>query len=170
MRKPSSVWTVALMIALLLSSGCRKRNAASKEDDAPAAGGGRNPIEAAAHGAPAQSHVLRGAQKRVNENDLRQLAQYYVMYQTENGRPPSSEEDFKTFVKQDPNARSLAAALDEGNIVVVPNAQLSSTSVVAHEKQPFALRNNRVVAFGDGHVETMQDEDFQRIIKAQLGQ
>src|SRR5438876_264615 len=117
MRKPNSVWTVFLMIALLLLSGCRKRNAASKEDDAGAGGGDRNPIQAAAHSAaPAQSHVLRGAQKRVNENDLRQLAVYYTTYQTEIGRAPNSEEEFKAYVKRDLNARNLAIALDEGNI------------------------------------------------------
>lgn len=169
MRKPNRVWTVVLMIAVLQLSGCRKRNAAPKEDDA--ADGGRNPIAAAAAGgAPAQSHVLRGAQKRVNENDLGQLAVYYTEYQSLNGRPPKSADEFKAYVKSDLNARHLTQVLDEGNIVVVPNAQLSSTSIIAHEKQAFALRNNRVVAFGDGHVETMQDEDFQRIIKAQLGQ
>ena len=116
------------------------------------------------------SHVLRGAQKRVNENDLRQLAQYYQHYYNDNGRSPRSEDEFKAYVKSDPNARNLTQALEEGNIIIVPNAQLSSTSIVAHEKEAFKLRNNRVVAFGDTHVETMQDEDFQRIIKAQRGQ
>jgi len=39
--------------------------------------------------------------------------------------------------------------------------------VLAYEKDKYEKWNNRVVVFADGHVETMDDNDFQKLKKDQ---
>ncbi|HEV3262830.1 MAG TPA: hypothetical protein VG013_38705 [Gemmataceae bacterium] len=110
------------------------------------------------------AHVERGKEKQKAQNDLNQIAQYYQLYNTENGRVPNAKQ-LKDYIKQDPNASKLSKALDEGHLVLndsPPN--LGARVVVAYEKEK-DLRGNRVVVLADASVHTMDENEFQAALK-----
>src|SRR5881275_1607561 len=104
----------ALVMALLLT-GCPKKKAAPS----PPPESGENPIKPVASGGPAQGVVRRGAQRQVNQNLLLNIGKYHELFCTERGQPPRNLEEFKAYVKGDPNARNEAQALDSGWVVMV---------------------------------------------------
>jgi hypothetical protein len=158
MRSLVRLWAVvpALLLALAVT-GCKKKIAEEPE-------GGKNPLMPnPAGGAPAQGVVQRGAQRQVNQNLMRNMGLFYNQYRAENGRPPRNLEEFKAYVKSDPNARNEAQALEAGWLVLVfpPN------QVLAYEKEPFQTFNNRLVLFADGSVKLMEEAEFQAALKGQ---
>jgi len=64
-------------------------------------------------------------------------------------------------LKDDPKAYQ---GLQDGHYVLKPIRELSSSLVLAYEKDP-DLRGNRVVVFGDGSVKTLNEQDFQAALK-----
>jgi hypothetical protein len=153
-----TVSLVMLLMALAVP-GCRKKSTAPEPAEAP----GPNPLTPVA-GQPAQSDVRRGAEIQVNRNDLRQIALSYANYEIENNRPPAKLEDFVAYLRSDRNfPAKMIEPLEKGYIVLVPNVKPTSNQVVAYEKHVFERHNNRLVAYGDGRVEMMNDNDFQKI-------
>jgi hypothetical protein len=147
---------VPILILVLALAGCKKKVEESE--------GGKNPLAPnPAGGAPAQGVVQRGAQRQVNQNLLRNMGLSYNQFRAENGRAPRSLEEFKTYVKADPNARNEAQALEAGWLVWVfpPN------QVLAYEKEPFQAFNNRLVLFADGSVKLLEEPEFQATLKGQ---
>jgi hypothetical protein len=152
----------ALIIALLLT-GCPKKKAAP----APPPESGENPIKPVPSGGPAQGVVRRGAQRQVNQNLLRNIGQYYALFRTERGQPPMNQEEFKAYVKGDPNARNEAQALESGWVVMVFTPSPSANPVLAYEKEPFEQFNNRLVLFADGSVKLLTEPEFRTSLKGQ---
>jgi hypothetical protein len=149
---------VVLLLALTLP-GCRKRNTAPEPSEGPS----QNPLNPTGQ-QPAQGDVRRGAEIQVDRNGLKQLATYYVNFDLENNRPPASLQEFLTYLRNDRNfPAKMIAPLEQGHIVLVPNVKPNANQVVAYEKHVYQKRNNRLVAFGDGRVEMMNDNDFQKI-------
>ncbi|MGH7173906.1 MAG: hypothetical protein ACRELG_26815 [Gemmataceae bacterium] len=151
----------ALML-VPVSAGCaKKKKAAATTAKAPEAA--RNPLNVQPGGAPAQGVVRRGAQRQVNQQLLRNIGQYYVLYRTENGRSPRNLQEFLTYLKSDPNARTakVPQVLESGWVVMVFSPEPASNQVLAYEKEAFQQFQNRVVLFGDGSVKLMDEPKFQ---------
>ena len=72
-------------------------------------------------------------------------------------------EAFKEYIKRD--GRNEYTAIDKGQIIFVPNVPASGKRILAYEKDKYVKWNNRVVVFGDGRVETMEDNAFQAALK-----
>jgi hypothetical protein len=102
----------------------------------------------------------------VNQQLLRDVGQYYELYRTEHGRPPKTLEEFKAYVKSDPNARNVSKSLEDGWVVMNfppnPNSQ-----VLAYEKEPYQKFNNRLVLFQGGAVQLMEEAAFQQALQGQ---
>jgi hypothetical protein len=158
MRTLLRVWGVVPVLVLALAlAGCKKKAAEEPE-------GGKNPLMPnPSGGGPAPGVVQRGAQRQVNQSLMRNLGQYYALFRTENGRPPKSLEEFKTYVKSDPNARNEAQALESDWVVLV----IPPNKVLAYEKDAFQAFNNRLVLFADGSVKLVEDAEFQAALKGQ---
>jgi hypothetical protein len=153
-----------LMLAPALT-GCVKKKRAAATEPEPAG----NPLNLGAAGAPAQGVVQRGGQRQVNQNLLQNIGKYYTLYRNENGRAPRNLQEFLTYLKSDPNARTanIPQALENGWIVMVFTPEPSSNQVLAYEKEVFQLHQNRLVLFGDGNsVQMMVEPDFQKALKA----
>lgn len=161
MRALQRLLGVGLILALALApTGCHKR----KKDTAPEPQG--NPLKPdQAGGAPAQGAVQRGAQRVVNQDLLRNFGIYYAAYRTENGRPPRTLDEFRTYLAGDPNARNQVAAIDKGWIVWRLDPPPSGSQVLAYEKDDFKLWHNRLVLFADGAVQMMVQDDFEKALK-----
>ena len=153
----------AILLLALTLTGCRGK----KKDPEPEPEG--NPLRPdPAGGGGAKNDVQRGAQRMVNQNLMRNLGQFYTLYKTDNSfRPPRTVEEFKTFLKTDPNARNELAALDKGWVVLVLDPPPSGHQVLAYEKDVYQKWNNRLVLFEDGSVEMMEDTAFQKALKGQ---
>ncbi len=100
------------------------------------------------------------------QNDFKNLALYYLQYQTDFGRSPAKWETFKSYIQTgaDRAPASLINGIEEGRYVVIWNAQLSSNKVLAYEKQP-DVNDQQVVLFGDGHIETIKSADLQKALE-----
>lgn len=158
--------TEALLSLLLLLplTGCAKKKAATSEAVA------ENPLRPSPGGAPAQGVVRRGAQRQVNQQLLRSIGQYHALYRTENGRAPRDMQEFLTYVKNDPNARTanVPQALESGWVVMVFTPEPSANAVLAYEKEAFQTFQNRLVLLGDGNsVRLMTEPEFQAALKTQ---
>jgi hypothetical protein len=153
------------VVAVAASSiGCTKKNDAA----APETPAG-NPLKGEPGGPPAQSVIRRGAQRQVNQNLLRNIGQYYVLYRTEKGRDPQDLQEFLTYLKSDPNARAakIPDVLESGWVVMVFTPNMSGHQVLAYEKEAFQEFQNRLVLFADGSVKLMVEPEFQAALKAQ---
>jgi hypothetical protein len=158
MRRTSVVLGVLLLTLSL--AGCIRK---AKESAEPARVENQNPLNPVG-GQPAQSDIRRGAEIQVNRNELSQVAKYYLNYELENGKPPATQAEFVAYLRADRNfPEKMITPLEKGHIVLVPNVKPTSNQVVAYEKHVFQKRNNRLVAFGDGRVEMMDDPAFQKI-------
>lgn len=158
---------VILLAMLMLASlpiGCAKRNR-STEAEAP----GKNPLKPGPGGPTAQTFVGRGAQRQENQQLLRSIGQYYVIFNTEKGRDPRDLKEFVDYLKSDPNARTakLPQNLEDGWVVMVFGANNSGSQVLAYEKEVFEAFQNRLVLFRDGSVKLMTEPEFQAALKGQ---
>ncbi len=159
---------VVVLMAMLMPAliGCAKKKKAEAEAEAPA----RNPLNVQPGGPPAQGVIRRGAQRQVNQQLLRSIGQYYVLFRTERGRDPKDLQEFLAYLNSDPNARSanVPQALESGWVVMVFTPNISSNQVLAYEKEAFQQFQNRLVLFGDGNsVKLLTEPDFQAALKAQ---
>lgn len=168
--------TVVVFFGVLMlppgSMGCakKKKAAAATQTSTATPEATGNPLNPQPGGAPAQGVVRRGAQRQVNQQLLRNLGQYYVLYRTENGRGPRNLQEFLTYLKSDPNARTanVPQTLESGWVVMVFSPEPSSTQVLAYEKEAFQQFQNRLVLFGDGNsVKLMTEPEFQTALKGQ---
>jgi hypothetical protein len=159
MRGLRCVLTVGAVLLLALT-GCR-----GKKNAAPDTGG--NPLRLdQAGGNVAQNEIQRGVQRPVNQNVMRSFGHYYNLYKTENNfRAPRTVDEFKTYLKADPNARTLVTAIDKDWVVFVLDPPPDGHQVLAYEKDVYQKFNNRLVLFADGAVEMMEDADFQKALK-----
>jgi hypothetical protein len=157
MLRQTGTWGLVAAVALtVVLSGCSRRM--RMQDEEP-----KENIMKPNTQAPAQGALRRGAQMQVNKNTLHQMGIFYNMFCSENNRAPTLEE-LKEFIKRDD--RIGYEMLTNGLIVLVPHRQQpGANQVVAYERDAFELHNNRLVLFGDGHVDTMLDPDFQRLMK-----
>jgi hypothetical protein len=136
-------------------------------------GGGQeiagNPLGANAVGpgnAPAQSHIRRGAEALVDKGLLKNIALACVQYGAfNNGRCPGTKEELIAEIKT--FGPKFVQAIKEDWLIFVPRAPLDSNHIILYEKHMFELRQNRLVAFGDGHIDMMNEVDFQAAKKAQ---
>jgi hypothetical protein len=136
-------------------------------------GGGQenagNPLAANAVGpgnSPAQSHIRRGAEALVDKGLLKNIALACVQYGAfNNGRCPGTKEELIAEIKT--FGPKFVQAIKEDWLIFVPRAPLDSNHIILYEKHMFELRQNRLVAFGDGHIDMMNEVDFQAAKKAQ---
>ncbi len=153
---------LALLAALL--PGCRTRGtkttapAAAPPAAAPAAGAGT----AAAPANPAGMDLRRKIDEAVVYNQLRQIALFYSSYNKDMGRPPATQQDLAEYLKRD--AAKEYNSLQQGLLVVVPNARPASGVVVAYEREPDRA-GNQFVAFGDGAVQKMTAPQLQAALQ-----
>ncbi len=159
-----AVMLLAALTSASLPIGCAKRNR-SAEAEAPA----RNPLKPGPGGPTSQTFVGRGAQRQENQQLLRSIGQYYLLFSTEKGRDPGDLKEFVDYLKSDPNARTakLPQNLEEGWVVMVFGSNNSGSQVLAYEKEVFQAFQNRLVLFRDGSVKLMEEKDFQAALKAQ---
>jgi|SRR5579884_674659 len=169
MKRLDAYRIVVILLALLMSApsmiGCAKKKKADAETETPA----QNPLKPQPGGAPVQGVVRRGAQRQVNQQLLRDISQYYMLFRTERGRDPQNLEEFLSYLKSDPNARTAKVpdALESGWVVMVFTPNISGNQVLAYEKEAFQEFQNRLVLFGDGSVKLMTEPEFQEALKAQ---
>jgi hypothetical protein len=167
--KPLDAYGIVVLLAALMlvlpSIGCAKKKKVEAGSEAPV----QNPLKPQPGGAPAQGVVRRGAQRQVNQQLLRDISQYYMLFRTERGRDPQNLDEFLTYVKSDPNARTAKVpdALESGWVVMVFTPNISGNQVLAYEKEAFQQFQNRLVLFGDGSVKLMVEPEFQAALKAQ---
>src|SRR6185437_1210091 len=159
------VMGVSVLLVALALAGCAKKKKVATESESAG-----NPLDAKnLGGAPAQGVVRRGAQRKVNQQMLRSIGQYYALFQTENGRVPRDLPEFLAYVKSDPNARAakVPQTLESGWVVMVFSPAPSGEKVLAYEKEAFQMFQNRLVLFGDGNsVKLMTEPEFQAALKA----
>ncbi|HTU94120.1 MAG TPA: hypothetical protein VMF69_28840 [Gemmataceae bacterium] len=155
------------MGVLMLASlpiGCAKKNRPA-ETETP----GKNPLKPGPGGPTAQTFVGRGAQRQENQQLLRSIGQYYVLYNTEKGRDPRDLKEFLDYLKNDPSARTakIPQTLEDGWVVMVFTPNVSGNPILAYEKEVFEAFQNRLVLFRDGSVKLMVEPDFQAALKDQ---
>lgn len=159
-----AVMLLVVLIPASLPIGCAKKRQ-SAEAEAPA----RNPLKPGPGGPTAQSFVGRGAQRQENQQLLRSIGQYYLIFSTERGRDPQNLKEFLDYLNSDPNARTakLPQNLESGWVVMVFAPNNSGNPVLAYEKEVFEAFQNRLVLYRDGSVKLMTEQEFQAALKGQ---
>src|SRR5262249_8303450 len=94
--------------------------------------------------------------------DMNQLAQFYIQYDSENGRPPANWQEFKSYMGNE-GAR-YAKHIESDNVAVNYGAKPGTTSVIAYEKKP-DLNNLQGVVFGDKHVESLDPQKLKQALQ-----
>jgi hypothetical protein len=160
-----------MLLVALCATGCRKPVAGNAN---PAGGQTQpgvaqpnpagNPLQVGVGQAPAQGDIRRGAERQIDQNLLTQIGKYYIQFNLENNRSPSSVEELLATMKDAPG--NFRQALQDGWIVLVPNAPTTSNTVILYEKNVYQKNNNRLAAFGDGHVVLMPEPEFQAALKS----
>ncbi len=145
---------VSILVFSLLA-GCPKVPERTESD--------RNPLKPRPEDTMPQSDVRRGTQKRLVESMMHNIGQLYSTYLTDFNQPPATLQDFMNYIKRD--ATNEYRAIEAGTIIFLPKVQPGSHNVLAYEKDKYEKWNNRVVVFADGHVETMDDNEFQKLTK-----
>jgi hypothetical protein len=107
---------------------------------------------------------------RKTTNDFKQIVLAYHMYWDENrGKPPTKPYDFLPFLQKE--GPRLTKAMKDGQIVVFFGATMqqmtegTTNTILAYEKDADD-KGLRVVAFGDGHLDTLNQADFDKKPKA----
>jgi hypothetical protein len=146
-----------LVLVLTAANGCKKKSKGDSDPD----GDSGNPITRNIGNPkqPATNDIQRGAEKQVDQNALREIAKVYIQFELENNRTPATVDELLGAMRGFP-AQHINM-LKDGWLVMVPNARLTPNTIILYEKNVYQKWNNRVVAFGDGHVATMSDPDFQ---------
>jgi hypothetical protein len=175
---------VLLGVGALLLTGCRGDTGPTSAATGPARGGGQPTNQVAGKppappapnppaggggggggggpGNAAGMDVRRTIDRSAVSNDLKEIARFYTLYNTENNRSPASQKDLEEYVKRE--APKLYKSLQDGVFVVVPNAALSSNTVIAYEKDADRA-GNQFVAMGDGSVQKMTAQQLQAALK-----
>jgi hypothetical protein len=109
----------------------------------------------------------KGGLKRVitspgSANEVRQIAQLYVAYETLNNKPPSRPEDLKDDLVKG-GAGKIYHSIEEGTYVVVWNVRNPSGKVVVYEKDADD-RGMRWVGMGDGSAKAMTEAEFKQAL------
>ncbi len=155
---------VVLVALVLLLPGCKKLKATS--DNSTQQSGSNNPISNVQNqgGGGAVENVRAAALRPETENELRQLALDYMDYFNTNNKPPAGLADL-------PDVKRLLSKLHkeitDGVITVVwnlnPTQVPTSSTVLAYVSK--ASPQGRLVAFLDGHVLNMTEDQFAKAIK-----
>jgi hypothetical protein len=143
-----------LSLPILVLSGSLIAGCAARESTSPA--------PRAADGGSLSGHAKRGMEKPKVQNDLDEIAKFYLIYNTEHGRSPANWTEFKAYIQKD--APKLVQAVEQGTCEIIWNAKLGSGVVLAYEKQP-DLRGTQVVVFDDGHIESMAPATLQEALQ-----
>ena len=120
------------------------------------------PAPSKSDGASLGGHIKRGMEKPKVQNVLQELGQFYLLYNTENGRSPASWAELKAYMQKD--SAKLVQIIEEGRYEIIWGARPGSGVVVAYEKDP-DLRGNQVAVMGDGHVESMSAAKLQAALQ-----
>lgn len=110
--------------------------------------------------------AFRGVWNRADDldvqNDMKQLVLAYCNYAAANGRGPSNVQQIGPYYEN--NAR-ITKAIESHQITVIWGLPaLGPTTLVAYETKPDRI-GNRLVAFSDGSVHTVADEEFAANLK-----
>jgi len=146
-------WVRLLLFAAAAVAGC-----------AP----GPPPKEASTPAAPEVNEAVlikRGKERQVAQNDLRQLAQLYIFYTTEKGKPPTGPDDLDAYSV---DGRSMVQKIREGTYIARWGVNPAGSVVLLYEKGP-DHNGNQVVAHGDGSVKLMSNAELQAALKNQGG-
>ena len=111
--------------------------------------------------APAQPGLRRVLDRLVVENALKQIALFYHIYLTDIGRPPARLDDFLDYIKTD--GRLEYRALKDGSLVLELTPEVSSTAMLAYEKDP-AADGTRMAVMGDTSVQRLTAEQFEKAL------
>jgi hypothetical protein len=149
----------AVFLALALAGCFRNRPSPTESTE--------NPIKPNVSGGAAQGAVRAGAQRQVNQNLMQSIGQYYNLYRTENGRVPRNLEEFKEYVKSDPNARNVAQALEKGWLIMVFPANPGSNSIIGYEKEEVQIQHTHLVVCAGGQVLRMTGPELEQALRGQ---
>jgi hypothetical protein len=149
-----------LLGATLLLAGCAKDTPSSAAAPRPA------PPEPEA---PAPATFTRGKgvmdvrSREPVRNDLRQMGLAIIADYAGTGKGPAKVEDLQESLKEVPKGYQ---ALKNGQLVLVPNAALTSNSILIYERDT-ETDGTRLVLKGDGSVAMMRAAEFQAALKNQ---
>jgi prepilin-type processing-associated H-X9-DG protein len=148
---------LAAMMLSLAAVGCAKEKPSPKTANPPPS----TPRQAQGDIGDIGGHIVRGKQKLSDELELKNIGQLYIAYNLQRtGR--ASLKGFEDYIQRD--APKIYQALIEGRYIFIATDNPTSTQVLAYEKD-IDLNGNRVVLFGDGHVETMKESALQAALK-----
>lgn len=114
-------------------------------------------------GRPAK-HVQRGKQKQSHQNDMSQIALFYINYATERSAPPASFDELKTYMGAD--GSQLARLIESGEVVVRYGIKPNSQEIIVYERDT-DLNGNHVVVRADRSVHTMPAVQLQPLLQGQ---
>jgi len=97
------------------------------------------------------------------QNEMRQIAQFYIMYADDFRHPPKTVKAFQEYIKKD--YPQLVGYIDAGYYVVIPNQKPSSHSILAYQNKDLRF-GTRYVVKGDGSFHELGEAEF----KAELQQ
>jgi hypothetical protein len=173
--------TVVFLIVLapVGTSGCRKTKQAAQTVPATTVPAPPRTVTPAPPAPPAGGTVIPGggggvmagrnlAEKQRAGNDLRQIAQVYIQYELDMGRPPANAQEFINYIQRD--AAKIARAIQDGWYIVYWNvrpSQLpsgSSNTVLAYDTD--TPSQGGWVAMADGTAKRMTAQEFAAAPKA----
>jgi hypothetical protein len=162
---------VLLILSVLALTGCGKRRgpgddrpepevvpvAQDKDAAQPPQGNNPPPPEKRAAGA------LGAPRRQQIQNDLRQIALFYVNYCTLHRKGPPNTKAFADSIRRD--ARALAEALDNNVYHLVPRVRGGSGVVLAFDVAGDE-DGNHIVVMGDSSVDTLTRQELEeRLMK-----
>jgi hypothetical protein len=169
-------WTC--LAGVLLLAGCQKEkeasqaaaNAAKPAANAPASQpqanqpkpGDNKPILNVDAGQGAAMHFHRAKDIQALKGDMNQIAQFYIQYETENGRGPANWQEFKSYMGND-GAR-YTKEVESDKVAINYGVKPSSNTVIAYEKKA-DLNGLQVVVFGDKHVESLTPDKLKQALQ-----
>jgi hypothetical protein len=143
-----------LVLGLIVTSvGCGKKAA----QPPPQAPGGAQ----AAPPAPV-GRVRRTIDRGKVQNDLREIALFYIQYHDEMGKSPPGLDEFAKFMQKD--AGKLVQTLKEGAYEIIWNAPLGSGSILAYEKNA-DLDGKQMVVRGDASISSLRSDELSTALK-----
>jgi hypothetical protein len=168
---------LALFGALGLLTGCGT-SATPANSVGGAGGGGANPGPAGGKPATTPAPQQGGAEmkpgsklkKKIDfldwQNEMRQIAQYYKLFELERNRSPKDVREFQDYVKKD--WPDLVKWIDEGYYVVLPNVRPPSGNIIAYQNRDLRFGTRYVVRM-DGSFHELPEMQFQQELKQQTG-
>jgi hypothetical protein len=152
---------VALALAGLMASGCKKTAPPAAEQEGPKTNPVLPPLGQPIQGGGAVQDVRRAVRRTADINQLANFSLAYFQAKTLD-MPPSRLEDLKGSL----DANTIAA-FQEGFYVAVWNVRdSSSNTVVAYVKDPDAY-GTRIVATADGKATRMNQQEFDAAMRKQ---